>query len=112
MVADRRVEAMGGALRPAPRHRACAALPKRSAMAHGDAGARLGWQLVSTRVFRRWDAPWLGAERGVPNRLADAVVGRHVGGRRPAADGPRDRSRTRPSGAPRRAGRAAVDAPV
>ena len=48
----------------------------RGAVARRHAGARLGRQLVPTRVFRRRNPSRIGAERGVPYRLADAVVGR------------------------------------
>ena len=37
--------------------------------------AGVGRRLVSARLLRRWHAARVGAERGVPDRFADAVVG-------------------------------------
>ena len=42
---------------------------------------RMGWRLVSPRVFRRWHAPGLCRQRRVPHRFDRAIVERDLGRR-------------------------------
>ena len=81
-----------------------AALSHRGAVAHRHAGARLGRQLVSARLFRRWHAARIGAERRVPDRFADAIVGGALGRGAAAARRARDGRGARAPRAARRAG--------
>ena len=94
------------------RARPGAALSQRGALADRHAGARVGRRLVSPRLLRRRHAAGVGAERGVPDRFADAVVGGAVASGTAAARRAGDGRRARASRAPRRAARAAADAAV
>ena len=110
MVPGRRAERVRRVVRQARPGRPGAALSERGAVARRHAGAVLGRRLVSTRVFRRWDAARVGAERGMPDRLADAVVGRALAGGGATARRARDGGGARASGPARRAARAAAHA--
>ena len=98
----------------APRRRPICAqrYRERGAVARRHARTRLGRRLVSPRLLRRRHAARVGAERGVQDRFADAVMGRASGAAQPRARRARDGRRPRAPGAPRRADGAAADAAV
>ncbi len=66
------------------RSRSGGALSQRGAVAQRHARAVVGRRLVSARLLRRRHAARIGAERRVPDRFADAVVGGAVAGGRAA----------------------------
>ena len=112
LVPRHRAERVRADLRGPRARRPRPAVSRRGQVAHGDAGARMGRQLVPARLFRRWQSARLRAERGVQARFADAVVVGPLAGSAATAGAARHGGGPRPPGPARRSTRAAADAPL
>src|SRR5205814_9038562 len=73
---------------------------------------RMGWRVVSPRLFRRWNADRVRAERGVQARFADTILGGALPGRTTRPRRARHGLRSSTSGAPRRTTRLAAHSAV